>query len=526
MAKIKHVISKEDLYEYYIVQNHTIVDCASFFGASTSTIKANINKYDIHKSEENRLERIKQTMLDRYGVEHALQRTESKEKFKNTFNNRSEEQNKVSRQKRIKTCQEKYGADNPLQSEEIKAKVRATNMQRRGCEFAMQSEEVKAKNRETLLRKYGADNASRVEEFKNKRVATIQDKFGVSNYGEVILPQEVRDILNSKEKLIQYIEESGLRTSVDIANKIGCSFSTLNLRINKYQIRNLIDNSKSHYETEISTLLTSWGVLNYKSRMILNSRLEIDFYCPDYNIGIEFNGDYWHNSLNKPKQYHFDKSKDAQSQGIRLIHIWEHEWNDPRKRPIIESMLKIAFGKIENRIYARNCEIREITNAEAKPFNDANHLQGHRNAAVTYGLFYNNQLVQLMSFSKTKYNKNLKGDNSWEIIRGCPGSNNVVVGGVSKLFAHFIREYKPDAVFSYCDFNKFDGKGYEALGMKFIGYTGPDMKWLMPDGSVVDRSPSRHKELKEQAEAQLWGSGSKKYLWQSSNQTINNKTNN
>lgn len=257
MAKIKHIISKEDLYEYYIVQNHTIVDCASFFGASTSTIKANINKYDIHKSEESRLERIKQTMLDRYGVEHALQRTESKEKFKNTFNNRSEEQNKVSRQKRVKTCQEKYGADNPLQSEEIKAKVRATNMQRRGCEFAMQSEEVKAKNRETLLRKYGADNASRVEEFKNKRVATIQDKFGVSNYGEVALPQEVRDILNSKEKLIQYIEESGLRTSVDIANKIGRSFSTLNLRINKYQIRNLIDNSKSHYETEISTLLTS-----------------------------------------------------------------------------------------------------------------------------------------------------------------------------------------------------------------------------------------------------------------------------
>lgn len=524
MAKIKHIISKEDLYEYYIVQNHTIVDCASFFGASTSTIKANINKYDIHKSEEDRLERMKQTMLDRYGVEYALQRTESKEKFKNTFSNRSEEQNKASRQKRIETCQKKYGANNPQQNESVKAKTKATNLQRRGCEYAMQSEEVKAKNRETLLRKYGADNASRVEEFKNKRTATIQNRFGVSNYGETVLSQEIRDILNSKEKLVQYIEESGLRTSVDIANKIGCSFSALNSRINKYQIRNLIDNSKSHYETEISTLLTSWGVLNYKSRTILDSCLEIDFYCPDYNIGIEFNGDYWHSSLNKPKQYHFDKSKDAQNQGIRLIHIWEYEWNDPRKRPIIESMLKIAFGKIENRIYARNCEIKEITNAEAQPFNDANHLQGHRNAAVTYGLFYNNQLVQLMSFSKTKYNKNLKGDNSWEIIRGCPGSNNVVIGGVSKLFAHFVRKYKPDAVFSYCDFNKFDGKGYEALGMEFVGYTGPDMKWLMPDGSVVDRSPSKHKELKEQAEAQLWGAGSKKYLWQS--QANNNQTTN
>ena len=64
-----------------------------------------------------------------------------------------------------------------------------------------------------------------------------------------------------------------------------------------------------------------------------------------------------------------------------------------------------------------------------------------------------------MSFSKTKYNRNL-GENEWEIIRGCPGSNNIVVGGVSKLFKHFIEDYKPNKVFSYCDFNKFDGKSY------------------------------------------------------------------
>ena len=29
-------------------------------------------------------------------------------------------------------------------------------------------------------------------------------------------------------------------------------------------------------------------------------------------------------------------------------------------------------------------------------------------------------------------------------------------------------------IFSYCDFNKFDGHGYEAIGMKYIGNTGPD----------------------------------------------------
>ena len=180
-------------------------------------------------------------------------------------------------------------------------------------------------------------------------------------------------------------------------------------------------------------------------------------------------------------------------------------------------MINISLGKLNRKIYARNCEIKQITNKEAKPFNEANHLQGHRNAQVTYGLFYKSELVQLMSFSKTKWNRNLKGDNDWEIIRGCPGSNNIVIGGVSKLFTHFIREYDPDSVFSYCDFNKFDGNGYEAIGMKFIGYTGPNKMLLLRDGRVVNRNPSRYKELKELTLANIWGAGSKKYLWEKNN---------
>ena len=176
-------------------------------------------------------------------------------------------------------------------------------------------------------------------------------------------------------------------------------------------------------------------------------------------------------------------------------------------------MLKIALGSTQTKIYARKCDIKKISNKEAKEFNEKNHLQGHRNAQVTYGLFYNGKLVQLMSFSQTKYNRNLKNENSWEIIRGCPASNNVVIGGVSKLFKYFLKQYDPIQVFSYCDFNKFDGKGYEEIGMKFIGYTGPDLKWVMPDYSVCNRNPAKHNELKEKSVAVIYGAGSKKYLW-------------
>ena len=117
-----------------------------------------------------------------------------------------------------------------------------------------------------------------------------------------------------------------------------------------------------------------------------------------------------------------------------------------------------------------------------------------------------------MSFSKTKWNRNLKGDNDWEIIRGCPGSINLIVGGVSKLFKHFIKDYDPDSIFSYCDFNKFNGISYEKLGMKFIGYTGPDKKYII-DGQVFNRNPAKYQEIKNNAQSCIYGAGSKKYLW-------------
>jgi hypothetical protein len=161
------------------------------------------------------------------------------------------------------------------------------------------------------------------------------------------------------------------------------------------------------------------------------------------------------------------------------------------------------------KIYARQCEIKQISNKDAKILNEKVHLQGHRNAQITYGLFYNNELVQLMSFSKTHYNKNLKNDNDWEIIRGCPGSNTTDIVGVSKLLKHFIDDYTPDNIFSYCDFNKFSGKSYEKCSMKFIGYTGPN-KWILVGEKVINRNPKKYKDYKNYFT--IWGAGSKKYL--------------
>lgn len=456
-------ISKEDLIHYYIDENLTIDDVAKIFGCSKNVIDKRIAEYGIKKTRKLIDDTIERTNMTKYGVKTTAVLPDVI-------------------QKRIETNIERYGVENPAVTDAVRKKMRETCLERYGYEYAAMSPEVKQKAKETSIQRYNRENKMQAH-----------------------LSEESIKILSSRETLREFMITNNIHTVRELTIALGRgSMPKVGDYLHKYDSWDLINPKESYQEFEIISFVRGLGVSCYKDKSVLKP-YEVDCYCPEYKIGIEFNGTFWHSNLHKEKDYHIKKSKLAEQKGIRLIHIYESEWEDPRTRPILESMLKIAFGKVENRIYARNCVIREITNKEAKPFNEANHLQGHRNAQITYGLFYENRLVQLMSFSRHK-------KYGWEIIRGCPGSNNIVVGGVSKLFKYFVKENNPDQVFSYADFNKFDGEGYFSLGMKFIGYSGPDLRWVI-DGKVIPRCPSRHKEYKESADAIIWGAGSKKFLW-------------
>lgn len=455
--KFKINVDKNILVSLYIDQNMTVEEVAQALCVSKRVIQRRLSDLKIFKDPAAISENSKRKFLDKYpdGAKD--------EKIQ---------------QKRKDTCILKYGVEHPSQSEIIKNKVKETCLKKFGVEYALQSKEIRNtdKRREVLFLKNGNANA-----------------------------EEVITVTKDEETFRKFLKDNNFKTCRQIVDRLKISILTAERLVSKYYCWDIINRFKSQQEIEINNFLKSIGV-ECESRRDIIPPYEIDLYNEEHKIGIEFNGTYWHCDLVKDQKYHQKKSQMAEAAGIRLIHIYEYEWDNENLRRIIKSMLCIAFGKVENRIYARNCEIREITNKEAKPFNEANHLQGHKNAQITYGLFYKDQLMQLMSFS---FNKK---QNWWEIERGCPGSNNIIVGGVSKLFKHFIKENDPDRIFSYCDFNKFDGSGYEKIGMRFIGLTKPDMKWVI-NGEVYNRNPSRHKELKENSEARIFGSGSKKYLW-------------
>ena len=189
------------------------------------------------------------------------------------------------------------------------------------------------------------------------------------------------------------------------------------------------------------------------NRKILDG-LELDIFLVNKNIAIEYNSNYYHSELagNKDSKYHLNKTELCESKGIRLLHIFENEWKN--KQDIVKSVLSSTMGIYENIIYARNCKIQIVPNAEKNLFLDKNHLQGKDRSKIKIGLYHENSLISLMTFCKPRYNKNYQ----WEMSRFCNKINTTVVGGAGKLFSYFLKNYTPKSILTYSDRRYFTEK--------------------------------------------------------------------
>jgi len=205
---------------------------------------------------------------------------------------------------------------------------------------------------------------------------------------------------------------------------------------------------------------------------------ELDVVIPGKGIAIEFNGLYWHSEASgKDKNYHLDKTKACEAKGYQLIHIFENEWIN--KREIVESRLKAKLGLTERRIYARKCKIIEVDSSTAKKFMDENHIQGKCVSSINLALEFENEVVAVMTFGKSRYSKAY----DWELLRFANKLNTTVVGGASKLFKHFTKN-NPGSITSYSDKRWNNGKVYSAIGMKHI-HTSPPCYWYFLSGDKI-----------------------------------------
>lgn len=284
------------------------------------------------------------------------------------------------------------------------------------------------------------------------------------------LAEDKREILRNKiETFISNYEAqyNDLPTYQEIADGIDYhGVSGIKDWIDRFNLENKIDTTySSYYEKEIVKVLGSDKVVLH-NRNILSKGKEIDILIVGTNIGIEFNGDYWHSVLFKDAMYHTDKTIEAYRKGIKLIHIHEYEWKDKHKREILTAMLKGITGY--EKIYARKTIVKEITQEEANQFNYEHNLYGiDAEATINIGTIFKNKLIGVMSFKKTS-------DKTFEITRNSWISHIRCLGGLSKMLKFFERNYETDEIITYTDISKFNGDSYAKVGFKTVGSILPE----------------------------------------------------
>lgn len=237
--------------------------------------------------------------------------------------------------------------------------------------------------------------------------------------------------------------------------------------------------------------------LEYHNREILDGR-EIDIYIPEYNLGIEYNGSVYHATINglygnKDKNYHKDKFILAKEKGVRLLTIFDVDWQGKQEK--IKQLIKDLIIPCK-KIYGRDCEIHWVSKEDALEFFNTYHLQDANKSFMkfNYGLYYNNELLSVMSFSNLRFGVPKLG--YYELYRYCVKSGYTILGGAEKLFKHFIKsvDYENIICYSYNDY--FDGSIYKRLGFNFDGYTTLSYYWYL-GGKEFPRGSCQPKKLKE-----------------------------
>jgi hypothetical protein len=246
----------------------------------------------------------------------------------------------------------------------------------------------------------------------------------------------------------------------------------------------------SKAEKEIQNWLS--GFISIEKNKMFDKKYELDIYIPSKKFGIEFNGLFWHSEINgeKGRNYHLNKTEFFENQGIQILHIFEDEWID--KREIVKSIILSKLGLIPTKIFARKCQIKEISSADARLFYFDNHIQGEVNSKVNIGLYYQNELVSLMSFSKPRFNKNY----DWEMTRFCTKVGVNVVGAAGRLLSHFKTTYKGTLI-SYADRRFSMGKLYEQLGFTKAKTSSPDYFYFKSPLKRFHRVQFQKHKLKE-----------------------------
>jgi hypothetical protein len=100
-------------------------------------------------------------------------------------------------------------------------------------------------------------------------------------------------------------------------------------------------------------------------------------------------------------------------------------------------------------------------------------MQGEDKSKIKLGLIYENDLMCVMTFTHSRFNKKYQ----WELSRFCTKSGYNVVGGFSKLLTYF-RKFNIGSIISYADLRYSDGNVYQKNGFDLIHINSPSYYYV------------------------------------------------
>ena len=387
--------------------------CGKLMKFSKSYVLASKTTYCCKKcmdSSPEVMEHRRATMMARYGVFNAMQSKEVREKSKKTnlikYGVDNPAKNKAIKDKIAETNLSRYGSKCSLQATEVIEKSKQTCIEKYGHEYSTQSPEINRKRHDSCLRRYGVENGMQSDEVKQKVRRTMFSKEYQKlkeRWADQVIPMFTEDEYEGQDKVYRWkCVKCGNEFNSHIyfthfdKNDWGtprCLKCHPFLRNCSYNEKEIVDFIKSIYNGEISE----------NNRSLIHP-FEIDIYMPELKLAIEYNGDFWHTEgQGKGEGYHIGKTEKCLEKGVRLIHVFEHEWDN--KKRIVKDIIKSAFGIYDRKIHARKCIVREIDQKTSNDFLEENHLQGGDNSSIRYGLYYHDELVSVMTFGKPRFNE-------------------------------------------------------------------------------------------------------------------------
>ncbi|MBT9137479.1 MAG: hypothetical protein DDT31_00010 [Syntrophomonadaceae bacterium] len=418
---------------------------------------------------------------------------------------------KIAKEKTARTNIEKYGTAYPAKSNEVKEKIKQTNLQRRGVTTNlvllsnqgahMKTIQGKTAFSESCLKAHGVSWSSKIPGVTQKALETKKERYGSSLMANPYSALEKAQITRSKSfneildgrlqdaklSLLEPFTGVGGYRKYNIQCQCGCLFQAAVKRDLSMMCPKCFPRSISRHEEWLCKELDKLDIRYYqRNRKLLNGK-EIDFIIGD--VGIELNGLYWHGehiSGSNARSRHLEKTKAATTLGLTLLQFFEDEVvNSPE---IIMSMICSKIGRSTKK-YARKLVCREIASRQAADFYQEHHIHGcGLRGGISFALLENEKIIAAMTI-RPGHAKRL------EISRCAFAKNCVVVGGLNKLIAAARQRVNHD-FFTFCDLRFGTAKGWLAAGFEEVHTTTPGY-FYVKNGTRFNRQHFQKHKLKD-----------------------------